>query len=201
MKNNYKKNKEFFVPFWMINDDISEETIYKKIKKYSEAGFKILMPWFSIGLEVEFLSEEFIKRMKKLVAIAKRLKTKIWIYDDYNWPSGTSAGKIVQQFPQYREKFLEYLIFNASDTNDFYTPNKIISSFVVKKGKEVIYLKDHFKANYLDYKIKEGEKIIVFYEDFFEGNLYSSRCAKWINNSPFYLDLLNKESVNKFIEF
>lgn len=201
MQKDYIKNSNYFVPFWMINDDISEETIYKKIKKYSDAGFKALMPWFSLGLEVEFLSEEFIKRMKKLVAIAKRLKTKIWIYDDYNWPSGTSAGKIVQQFPQYREKFLEYLIFNASDTNDFYTPNKIVSSFVVKKGKEVIYLKDHFKANYLDYKIKEGEKVIVFYEDFFEGNLYSSRCAKWINNSPFYLDLLNKESVNKFIEF
>lgn len=201
-RNDYQNNKKYFLPFWGINDDFNEKNIYFKLRKYSELGIKELITWFNTGFEIEFLSEEFFRRYSNLVSIAKKFNIKLWIYDDYNWPSGTSAGRIVDEYPCYREKYLEYVILDDVSLNDFYVSNEIISAYLIDRENKVINLEGYYKSNCLKYKLKKDERVLIFYIDFFEGKIIcASSGAKWARNSAFYIDLLNKEAVDKFIEY
>jgi len=197
---NIKKNNKF-IPLWAINDDFSKDITYKRIKQYSEIGIKEVIVWPSTGLEVEFLSEDFFNRYSDLIDIAKQFKLKIWIYDSYNWPSPTSAGKITEKFPEFRQQYLEYLIIDDVDNSDIFIPNEIVSAYLIDSDNKIINLKGYYKNNYLSCKIKNKKKILIFYKDFFEGKLKCNQGSKWSKKNSFYIDLLNKKSVDKFIEF
>ncbi|MCL4385216.1 MAG: hypothetical protein M1326_02735, partial [Cyanobacteria bacterium] len=199
--NSYKYNKKYFIPFWGINDDINENLIYKKMKEYSKVGIEELITWFNTGCEIEFLSEEFFKKYSYIIDVAKKFNIKLWIYDDYNWPSGSSAGRITDEYPEFRQEFLEYSILDNTKAEGIFTSNKMVDAFLISNNGKITELKDCFRFNYINYnKLKNNEKILVFFKDFFEGNTGASSGAKWSRNNSFYTDLLNKKAVDKFIE-
>jgi len=198
--NSFKHNKKYFIPFWGINDNISEKIIYDKMKKYSNAGIEELITWFNSGCEIEFLSKEFFKKYFNIIDVAKRFNIKLWIYDDFNWPSGSSAGRITDEFPEFRQNFLEYLIIDNIEPGGFYAPNEILNAFLISDNGKVSELRGYYRFNHLKYKLDNNGKILIFYKDFFEGKIAASSGAKWSRNNSFFADLLNKKAVDKFIE-
>ena len=46
--------------------------------------------------------------MKLALSLAKEQNLKVWIYDEYGWPSGNAGGKVIQKHPEYRGWFLQF---------------------------------------------------------------------------------------------
>ena len=50
----------------------------------------------SAGLQDQYLGEHFFEVIRHAAAEAKRLGLHYWIYDEFDWPSGTAGGRIAE---------------------------------------------------------------------------------------------------------
>ena len=57
-------------------------------------GFGQFMPYPSTGLDYDYLGEDFFRMMGWFIDEARRLGLKVWLYDEFNWPSGTARGRV-----------------------------------------------------------------------------------------------------------
>lgn len=93
-----------------------------EIKAYmismKHAGIDQIMMYPRSGCELEYLSEEWFEKMGVFIKVAKMLDMNIWLYDEFNWPSGRCGDKVLA-IPGFRLKSID---INGE------TPGKITSS-------------------------------------------------------------------------
>ena len=66
-----------------------------------ENGIDQAMLYPRSGCELEYLSDEWFDTIGHFLETAKGLDMSIWLYDDFNWPSGDAGGKVTK-IPEYR---------------------------------------------------------------------------------------------------
>lgn len=93
-------------PFWIWNGDMRDEEILRQMKEMKSQGVNEAMICPTAGLETEYPSPEFFKKVRFTCRQAKKLGMSIWLYDDYDWPSGVAGGKILYEHPEYLMRFL-----------------------------------------------------------------------------------------------
>ena len=99
------------IPFWFWNDEMNEEKIVWEIKEFKDKGINSFFIHGRYGLKLPYLSDEWFKKVKFAVNEAKKLNLKVWIYDEYNWPSGTAGLKVPRNFPEMKGRILEAIIW------------------------------------------------------------------------------------------
>jgi hypothetical protein len=57
------------------------------------------------GCEIAYLSEEWFDTVGHFICAAQELDMQLWLYDDFNWPSGDAGGRITAH-PEFRLKAL-----------------------------------------------------------------------------------------------
>lgn len=85
---------------WFWNDVINKDEIEFQIKEFKKSNiyeFFIHPLW---GYNGSYLTEEFFDKIKFAVKVAKENGMKFWIYDEYNWPSGTAGGYVLRDNPE-----------------------------------------------------------------------------------------------------
>jgi hypothetical protein len=103
-------------PFWLWNGRMEEAEIRRELQELREQRVTEAMIMPTSGLEPAYLSKEYFALVAYAVAQAKRLGMGIWLYDEYNWPSGAAGGLLLQRHPQYRMRFLRcYVRVVAAD--------------------------------------------------------------------------------------
>ena len=212
----YKKNnkkelaKELFqnptseyrgTPFWAWNCKLDKEMLLKQIGQIKEMGMGGVHIHCRIGLATEYLGKEFMGIVKECNEKLKEENMLCWLYDEDRWPSGAGGGFVTKD-EKYRARFLiftqnEY-IKNANEGSDKYDSSGRAqrSNNRTLLGKYEVVLKD----GYLNYykRIKEGQstsrggKLWWAY-------LEVSGDNPWFNNQA-YVNTLDKEAINKFIE-
>ena len=83
--------------FW--NDKTDEESIRTVFDDLASQGVKETFFYPTFGLASEYLSEEFFHEFETALAEAKRRGMKLWLYDEYSWPSGFAGGKLIEAVP------------------------------------------------------------------------------------------------------
>lgn len=204
---NFKNPSEEFspVPFWFINKILEKDTIEYQLTQMKEKGVDAFFIHARMGLEVPeyipsppykgtsfyqqyftemrkkfptpYLSERWWEIIENILECASKKKMKVWIYDEFDWPSGTAGMKIPVEFPEFHQKYLEVSVKKKGEIS--LLESKFAYLF---KKREVIDLKE---KNVKFYKIKKGEKIILFQEKSYEN----------------YIDILNEKATEKFIEY
>lgn len=96
------------VPFWFWNGDMDNNEIIRQIRECHEKGIRGLFIHPRVGLTVPYLSEEWFEKVKLAVAEARDNQMKIWIYDEYPYPSGIAGGEVILGHPEYEAKRLEH---------------------------------------------------------------------------------------------
>ena len=81
----------------------SREDIIRILTCYRQAGIEQYMIYPRSGCEVDYLEEEWFVTVGHFVDAAKELCMNLWLYDDFNWPSGDAHGR-VSKIPEYRLK-------------------------------------------------------------------------------------------------
>ena len=70
--------------------------IYEYLKALKENGIEQALIYPRSGCEIEYLSEEWFDTVGHFLSCAKELEMRLWLYDDFNWPSGDAGGRVTK---------------------------------------------------------------------------------------------------------
>ncbi len=80
----------------------TREFLYERLKNWRSCGVTQFMIYARSGMEVEYMSDEWLDRCEWICEDASSLGfTSIWLYDEKNWPSGTCNGEVLRENPSY----------------------------------------------------------------------------------------------------
>ena len=172
-------------PFWSWNGKLEKKELLRQIETFKEMGMGGYFCHSRIGLITEYLGDEWFELINACADKGQELGLETWLYDEDRWPSGT-AGGFVTQHPEYR---LQYLRLSVLE-NDEYSEGRpgVIAAFsVTLDGLSFTNKKRLFKGD-----VPSGNKVLIF-------------TTEEMNKDPFYngytyVDTMNPEATNKFIE-
>ena len=72
----------------------ARKDIASYVTELCDNGIKEIMLYPRSGCEIEYLSEEWFDTIGVFLCTAKRLDMSIWLYDEFNWPSGDAGGRV-----------------------------------------------------------------------------------------------------------
>ena len=88
------------VPFWVWNDEVTEEKIDRQLDYFKEQQINSVMIHCRPGLITEYLSDEWFDLNAYALSEAKKRNMKLWLYDENCFPSGYAGGHVQRQMPE-----------------------------------------------------------------------------------------------------
>ena len=101
-------------PFWAWNGVLDDEELKRQIDIFKTMGLGGFHMHVRTGLDVPYLSEEFMDHIRFCVEEARKRGMLAWLYDEDRWPSG-AAGGLVTKDPKYRERHLLFTVNKRDD--------------------------------------------------------------------------------------
>ena len=97
--NTFKNPPEKYsvAPFWFLNGDLNESELDFQLREMKDKGVDECILHARKGLTIEYLSEEWFKKIGVILALCEKYGIKAWIYDEDNWPSGYAGGRVVAE--------------------------------------------------------------------------------------------------------
>ncbi len=75
-------------------------------------AFSFILLHSKMGMEREYLSDDFWRKWSSWLKPPKE-RGYVWLYDEYNWPSGVVGGKLLREHPEFMQRYLDYTIATA----------------------------------------------------------------------------------------
>lgn len=90
---------------WALTGTLEREPILRHLDAFRRAGWGVVLypRW---GLELEYLGGEWFERIRFIVAEAAARGMEVWLYDEFNWPSGHAKGLAVKGLPELEAEVL-----------------------------------------------------------------------------------------------
>ncbi len=174
-------------PFWAWNGKLDKNELLKQIDIIKEMGFGGFFMHSRTGLETEYLGEEWFELINACSDHAKEEGLEAWLYDEDRWPSG-SAGGIVTREEKYRASFLQMELYGKESRKACQWENAVAVFAVTLKEGMLLLEREVEKTTFL----QEEEVLVAFY-------IKESECRE-VYNGYTYLDTMQQEAVEKFIE-
>lgn len=119
----------------------------------------------------DFLQEKWWQDLDCLIDVAKELGMKIWILDDYHFPTGAANGALISKYPERKKTLLYYKCIDvlgpaksigiSTYVND--ATQKILGIYA-KKNNEIIDLSKMKDQDIIYFDVPEGRwKVFVIY--------------------------------------
>lgn len=170
-------------PFWAWNCRMTREEIDWILDTLKNMGMGGSHLHCRTGMDIPYLSTEFMDLVKYAHQKAEGLGMLTWLYDEDRFPSGAAGGKVTEDLA-FRQR---YLVFSPEPVME-----GAHCSFLAKYG---VVLEDGYLKEYRLLKKEEepeGFEIWYLYREIAGDNA-------WFNNEA-YLDVLNPRAVDRFIE-
>ncbi len=184
------------IPFWFWNGNMTKKEIKRQINLIKDVGINELMIHARSGLEQEYLSEEWFELVGFALDELKKNNMKVWIYDEFDWPSGTAGGKVLENNSHFIAKNLKMEKVNKSyfslKTNEKFNVEKIVSVIIYEKDSKKNVKNNYCIENSCFFEdLYLNNSIYVFYQDF--GHFRTEY------KKNYYVDLLDSETTKTFI--
>ena len=171
-------------PFWAWNARLEPDELRRQIRLMKEMGFGGFFMHSRVGLNTPYLGKEWFECIRSCVEEAEKLDMMAWLYDEDRWPSG-AAGGLVTKNPKFRHRHLSVEMLDALPSKK----DGLLALFAAKiDGDEASGVHRLGKND----KPSEGEKVLAF-------SVHEAELSSWYNGQT-YLDTMNEEAVQKFIE-
>src|SRR5215217_6286074 len=95
------------LPFWFLNGELDPDEMRRQLREFRDKGMPGIILHGRYGLEMPYIGESYLERIKLAVNEARALGLKTWIYDEMNWPSGTADKRVLQARPDLTQKYIE----------------------------------------------------------------------------------------------
>ena len=97
------------MPFWFWNDTLTEGEIARQMREFKAHGVDgfVIHPRLGLDPEIPYMGEKWLYFVRYAVALAKELGMKVMLYDEAMYPSGSCAGQVVAENPDFCAKGLK----------------------------------------------------------------------------------------------
>ena len=223
MNKNFNEMKELFinppteynpVTMWFWNSTITKEGITKQMEEFCEQGVYEFYIHPACYAEFEYLSDQYMDLIRYVVTEAKRLGMKYWIYDEFEYPSGTAGGLLSRDYPELRQKRIICVPIDAQAAaycwnvnlkgdficaqrlsikkGEYYAADATDLCEVVKTGEFVdVTLRNHYVNNTM---------VLLYFSTFVPSGPPSMTTRPGMEAHRGYVDMMSYEAVSKFIE-
>lgn len=101
------------IPMGAITGKPDEATVRETLEAYKAVGIDQYLIYARSGLELEYMGEEWLQLCEWFCEHARRLDMAIWLYDEYNWPSGSCKGRVPAESPEFESR--EFAVYKRAD--------------------------------------------------------------------------------------
>lgn len=200
---------------WFWNDVITEEQITFQMEKMREQNITNFFIHPAGGFSIEYLSNRYMELIQYVVKEAKRLGMYYWIYDEYEFPSGTAGGILCEKYPELRQKYLsveDCLLETPAARINLCKRGTFVGAQLVwqKNGKnfardisDECVVETHGDVTTLTYQYRENNtsgRALFFFSEVSLDVRVSGAYRIGAESIPGYVDMLRREAVGKFIE-
>lgn len=92
------------IPFGSITGKPTKDQLQKYLDSFRSVGIDQFLIYPRSGLEIEYMSEEWLDVCEFIIKYAKDHDMSIWLYDEFNWPSGSCKGQVFKQDEDFAGK-------------------------------------------------------------------------------------------------
>lgn len=106
----YKTIPEFgIMPFWFVNGRMDYDEMEYQLKEYKAKGIPGIYVHARFGTleNTGYLTDDWFDRLRFTVEKAREIGLQIWVYDEYNWPSGTAGKQVMEHDKNLTQRYLE----------------------------------------------------------------------------------------------
>jgi hypothetical protein len=126
-------------PFWFWNGPLDAETMRRQVRMMADKGVHAALPHPRFGMDRRFyLEEPFWKAMAATLDEAQKVSSSIWLYDEYNWPSGGAGGRVTDGHPEFYPRGLDYRFVNCEGPRDFTINRPEASEPVMERFEKIM---------------------------------------------------------------
>src|SRR3989344_73276 len=162
-------------PFWFWNDKLDPQKLVAQLQGIKSQGINAVTIHARYGLPQEdYLSEDWFHCYGVVLNQAQELGMGVWIYDDYNWPSGRAGGRITQN-PDYTAKTARLdrvgnLVIEQADFQPAYTDEPgMVANFMGILNRGTVPFSDGLEISPLIWSSEETAEVREARLDFFSG--------------------------------
>lgn len=94
-------------PLWFWNQPLSHGQTLKVMTESKEAGYAGLGIVPSYGMTPEYMTPGFLEQYHYALDVADSLGLKLYLYDEFYFPSGMAGGNLVKKYPEAVSKRLD----------------------------------------------------------------------------------------------
>jgi len=194
------------VPFWFWNGDLDEAELVRQLDLMIEQGVTQVILHARQGLEVPYLSEAWMQRVRRTVEAAAERGVGVWIYDEDNWPSGYAGGRTLAGDERGRAKNLARRLVGPDDPLRLSDPTPTLSTQRGPNGEGVLVRAVAYRTT--DAGI-DPETLSDVTDDLRAGRrpsgtvaLFERHYTNWhpAYSDDWYVDLLDEAVVRRFLE-
>jgi len=169
-------------PFWSWNCKLDKDQLLRQMDSIKAMGFGGADIHVRVGLDTDYLGDEFMSCVKAAVDKAQRESMLMWLYDEDRWPSG-SAGGLVTKDKSFRQR---RLVLTTKE-------NPACGPLI---GKYEVVLNEGCLASYRRLQNEtapaRGTKVWYAY-------IGQKGPDSWYNNQT-YVDTMNPKAIKQFIK-
>lgn len=191
------------LPFWFWNGELDPQEMEWQMREYHSKGIPGIFIHGRFGLKVPYVSDEWFERVKFAVEKAKEIGLDMWVYDEMNWPSGTAERNVLKKYPHLTQRYLELVALNVD--GPLFTFLEATDNRYVNTGNS--YPIAAFGCTEEEYQTEIKNLIDLTPNLSFERVIpWEAPPGKWRllyfleKEVPYYIDTLDPESTEKFIE-
>lgn len=102
------------VPMGALTGKPGRRMISETLSALKDVGITQYLIYPRSGCELEYLGKEWFDTCRIFFEEGERLGfTSMWLYDEFNWPSGQCGGKIMKENPDYALAYIQVLEKNG----------------------------------------------------------------------------------------
>lgn len=167
------------IPFWSWNDKLEEAELRKQINNMYDLGMKGFFMHARMGLETEYLSDEWYHAIDVCIDEARKLGMEAWSYDENGWPSGFGGGKVLEK-PENYATSIKREVKSEFPTGEYFAVYAIVDGKAVRANAPIDGVSEYhvitlrYDVSYID--ILNKRVIAEFIESTHED--YKKRIAK-----------------------
>jgi len=107
------------IPMTAITGRPDRAAVTRMLEAYSEVGIEQFLIYPRSGLEIEYMSDEWMDFCRNCLEVADSLGMKVWLYDEYNWPSGSCKGQVTAD--GHEDCYPSLLLFDKGEDGSYST--------------------------------------------------------------------------------
>ncbi len=193
------------MPFWFVNGRMDYDEMEYQLKEYKAKGIPGIYIHARFGTleHTGYLTEDWFDRLRFTVKKAREIGLQIWVYDEYNWPSGTAAKQVMAHDKNLTQRYLElvettvagqyFTFMEGTDSryNDLEESEPVYACAILEEDLR------NKKFAYVDLMPNIAFDKVISWEapkGPWRQMYFIERQASW------YADVLNDEATDKFLE-